>query len=300
MILLICTPSFSEIRSIFDIGTGKIKMQIARVNKEQIEPLYCYAEQISLGHESILNNEGIITKDGENKIVSVLQSLKLLGESYGSTRFQAIATELFRKATNGKEIIKNISNLLDIEITIISPEEEGILSFLTIVQEANLDPEKIVVLDIGSGSFQITCKKGEQFLVYSVPFGRFATHQLVKNNDLSKLEIALSNIDPYITKKIQFCKNIIIGIGAHPKHILKLKTIYNKNDLAIALQIHPSGDLNYSDLLLVKTIMESLSIIEIKYLSSLAGNTSGLFLLERYYKFKDEYIFRKDCSLPIR
>ncbi|MBS0652375.1 MAG: hypothetical protein JSR39_02485 [Verrucomicrobia bacterium] len=280
-ILLLQTGALasSEISAAFDIGTGKIKMQVARVSEGHFEPLYCKAEQISPSNEPIVDQEGMITWEGQERIVSVLKSLKAAGEEYGPTKCQAIATELFRTAKNGPEVAENISALLDVEIKIISPEEEGILSFLTIVEETGLDPEEIVVLDIGSGSFQITCKLEDQFLVYGAPYGRNPTYALVKNNEISVLKSALGGIDPRIIKKIQDCKNSVIGIGAHPKHILKSKTDYDEKDLDEALLANADVDIDHTDLLLVKTIMESLSISHIKYKYVRAGNTSGMFAL---------------------
>ncbi len=280
MLLQASIHGSSEIRSAFDIGTGKIKMQVAKVDEQQIEFLYCQSERISPSNVSILNQDGLITEEGQERIVTILKSLKSLAEGYGSTKYEAIATELFRKALNGREIATKISTLLGIDIKVVSPEEEGILSFLTIVQEARLDPQDIVVLDIGSGSFQITCKNEDEFIVYSAPFGRLPTYELVKNNQLSNLEIAISSIDPRIIKKIQDCKNSVIGIGAHPKCILTLKTSYDENDLKTALQASSKIDLDHSDLLLVKTIMEALSIIQVKYMGGRAGNTTGIFVLQ--------------------
>lgn len=275
--LLANTCGTCEVRSAFDIGTGKIKIQVARIYEDHIDPLYWQAEQI-LQFNELLNQEGEITKEGQDSIVAVLKSLKLAGDSYGSMRYDAVATELFRTALNGREIAQNISDLLNIEVKIISPEEEGVLSFLTVVQEAHLNPEEIVVLDIGSGSFQITCKEGDQFLVYSAPFGRIPTHMLVKNDQLISLKTALSNIDPRILKKIRDCKSSMIGIGAHPKHILQSQTVYDENDLKAALSASTEVDINYTDLLLVETIMKSLSISQIDYKAALAGNTSGIFI----------------------
>lgn len=276
--LLTSAYDTSEVRSAFDIGTGKIKMQVARVYEDHIDPLYCQAEQISQFNEPLVNQEGKITKEGQDRIVAVLKSLKSAGEGYGSLKCDAVATELFRTALNGQEIARNISALLNMEIKIISPEEEGILSFLTIVEEANLNPEEIVVLDIGSGSFQITCKEENQFLVYSAPFGRIPTHTLVKSDQLTNLKTALSSIDPRILRKIRDCKNGVIGIGAHPKHILQSQTVYDENDLKAALLASAEIDINHTDLLLVKTIMESLSITQVEYKAARAGNTSGIFV----------------------
>lgn len=271
----------SEIRSAFDIGSGKIKMQVARVYEDHIDPLYCQAEQISHFNAPIVSQEGEITRAGQDRIFEVLKCLKSVGGSYGSTKCYAVATELFRTAPNGREIVQNISSLLNMEIRIISPEEEGVLSFLTIIQEANLNPEEIVVLDIGSGSFQVTCKEGGRFLVYSAPFGRVPTYALVKDDQLSRLKIALSNVDSRILGKIRDCKNCVVGIGAHPKYILKVQSIYDENDLKAALVANVGVDMDHTDLLLVKTIMESLSIKQIRYKTSQAGNTSGIFAFSR-------------------
>jgi hypothetical protein len=278
-ILLIQTSvcSSSEIRAAFDIGTGKIKMQIAKVSEGHFEPLYCKAEQISAGSGPIVDQEGMITWEGQDRIVSVLQSLKDAGKAYGPAECQAVATELFRTAKNGLEAAKNISAQLDMEIKVISPEEEGILSFLTIVEETRLDPEEIVVLDIGSGSFQITCQLEGQYLVYSAPYGRYPTYALVKNDEISALKACLSGIDPRIIRRIEDCKNRVIGIGAHPKHILKSQNDYDANDVEEAILANGEFDIDHTDLLLVKTIMGSLSISSVQYKYVRAGNTSGMF-----------------------
>lgn len=267
----------SQLRAAFDIGTGKIKMQIGWVYEDHIEALYCQAEPISLLNASILSKEGKITSEGEERIVEVLQSLQSEAKKYGASKFDAVATELFRSAVNGQEVAERLSALTHIPIRIISSEEEGILSFLTIVEEAKLNPEETVVLDVGSGSFQISCKEGDRFLVFSAPFGRMATYSLVKTGRLEMLQTALNCIDPRILKKIQDCKHVVMGIGAHPKHILESKTIYNQRDLNCALETCVDEDINYTDLLLMKMIMESFSIRTIDYRAARAGNTSGIF-----------------------
>jgi exopolyphosphatase/pppGpp-phosphohydrolase len=263
-----------QIRSVIDIGTGKIKMQTAKIQEDRIESIYCQSELIHFPVKELLSEHGLISQEGENEIIASLEVLKELSLRYGSTDIQAIATELFRKASNGLEVAKKISDRLDMDVKIISQKEEGILSFLTVVQETSLDPEKIVVLDIGSGSFQITCKTDSDYCVYSAPFGRIPTHELVVNNQLNLLREELRKIDPQILKKIQECDGVLHGIGAHPKQILKTKMVYDCDDLKIAVNSSSEQD---SDLLLVQTIFEELSIKKICYRPALAGNTSGVF-----------------------
>jgi hypothetical protein len=273
MLLKLSLCETFEVCSAFDIGTGKIKMQIAKIDGQKMEPLHYQSEQLYFSNQPILNSEGLITEEGERRIIAILESFKLLAKSHGSTKCEAIATELFRKALNGEEIAKNISNQLGIEVKILSPKEEGILSFLTVVQEGGLDPEDVVVLDIGAGSFQITSRCEDEFIVYGAPFGKLMVHELVKDNKISDLEAAMGNVDPRILKRIADCKGSVIGIGAHPK----LNTIYDKKDLEQALESGDGVDLSYSGLVLVKTIMESLSITQVKYVGGRAGNTTGVF-----------------------
>ena len=265
----------SEIRTAIDIGTGKIKMQVARVDEERVETLHSQAERIP--NIPIIGSDGNITQEGQASLIAILSSLKEVGERYGATKCEAIATELFRKAPNGLETANEIAQLLQMEIKVISSEEEGILGFLTIVNEARLDPDHVAVLDIGSGSFQITCKMEDRFLVYSAPFGRNPMYELVQNNALSSLQNALSAIDPLILEKIHSGRCSIVGIGAHPKQFVSAKGKYYRNDLIAALQECPETDLNYSDLLLVKTLMDFLHVTEVEYIAVRAGNTSGLF-----------------------
>ncbi len=267
-----------DVRLAFDIGTGKIKMQVVKVTGTQIETLYYQSEATSLVGKSLLDGNNMISKEGEERIITILQALKFTGEQYAPTSHTAIATELFRKAGNGQKIIEEIANLLNMEIRIISPEEEGILGFLTIVKESDLASENIIVLDIGSGSFQITCKIDGRLRVYSTPYGRFPMHEMLIQNDFSALDTALKNISPEIINKIRCSEGAVIGIGAHPKQVLKLNCSYTMNDLLRALEANPDVSLDRSDLILMKKIMEFLDISRINFLGTQAGITGGIFI----------------------
>lgn len=259
----------------FDIGTGKIKMQIVQITDGRIKSLYHQSEQIG---KPVLDDHNKISIEGKDRILTILKTLKSASQFYKPVKCSSIATELFRVALNGQEVASEISELLEMDIKIISPEEEGILGFLTVVEEWKLDPENSIVLDIGSGSFQITCKTPGQYLSFSLPFGRYPTNDLFRKNDLSPLKTALESISPEMINKIENNNACLIGIGAHPKKILKAKTHYNLIDVNIALQTTSDSNFDHTDLILVKCIMEGLKINEIHYLGTKAGNTTGMFI----------------------
>lgn len=265
----------------FDIGTGKIKMQIVQVTYGRIKSLYHQSQQIG---KPVLDDQNKISIEGKDRILTILKTLKSASECYQPVKYTAIATELFRVALNGQEIASEISKLMEMDVKIISPEVEGILGFLTVIEEWKLDPENAIVLDIGSGSFQITCKIHDQYLSFSLPFGRFPTNDLFNTKDLSPLKIALNSVSPEIINKIQDGNACLIGIGAHPKKILISKTHYNLDDVNTALKTSLDSNFDHTDLILVKCIMEGLKINQIHYLGTKAGNTTGMFI--DYAQFK--------------
>lgn len=265
----------SEIQCVFDVGSGKIKMQVAKVFDDRIEPLCCDALFIADFQKPLLDEQGMISKEREEKIFTALRALRQEAAPFGASKSWAFATELFRLAKNGSEVAQKISEELGIDFRIISVQEEGMLSFLTVVEETKTSAEDLIVLDIGGGSLQITCRENNEFLVYSAPLGRIPTYQLMKNNQLSLLQEAFSSIDEEIVRKIQNHQGLVVGVGAHPKKILEFSKGYNRSDVQKALLLHKEEDMHRSDLLLVDALMESLNIERIEYKTSRAGNTSG-------------------------
>src|SRR5581483_8347646 len=70
--------------------------------------------------------------------------------------WKGIATAASRQATNAPDMFKKIHEELGIDIAIISQSEEGRLGFTTAAAVSNASPEKLIAVDAGSGSFQVT------------------------------------------------------------------------------------------------------------------------------------------------
>lgn len=292
LFLLFCLPlnASVEIYAAFDIGTGKIKMQVASVDTENgyMTTLFFKSIALSLDPRLLLGSDQRISEEAKEKILTSIKTLQEEAKNYKPCKSYAIATELFRKASNGQDVVRELGEASNIDIEIIVAHQEGIFGFMTASYEANLDPETLVVWDIGSGSFQISCKDENGYSVYCSPYGRHAIYELLKQNQIADFVQSLSHIPEIIRKKIVQNGGKVIGIGAHPKEILKNQLHYKLADLQVCQEAcqeigqSASTEMNmdYSDLILVQTVMRALSIDEVSYQSSIAGNTTAL-LLER-------------------
>ncbi len=131
MLFLILTLSINAtVKAVFDIGSGKIKMQIAKIEEEtkEIESLFCLAIPFTFS-----GNE--IEKEDLNRLQKILEELKQEADRYDPIDFVGIATERFRQARNGEESLIFLSQQTGINIVMIDSYEEGIFGFLTAVNE---------------------------------------------------------------------------------------------------------------------------------------------------------------------
>ena len=186
----------------FDIGSGSIKALVA----EQID---CgarigeifYDSSAPVNFSKSLRDSLNISKQAEAEGFRILKQLILEAEQHKPEYWVAVATQAFRQAENGANIISKWQKELARPIQILTQEREGLLAFFAVKQ---LTKEKnLIVWDIGGGSQQIIWREnGANPAVFksqlaSVRFSE-AVMELVKNeadlkvlspNPLSKEEI---------------------------------------------------------------------------------------------------------------
>jgi exopolyphosphatase/guanosine-5'-triphosphate,3'-diphosphate pyrophosphatase len=85
-----------------------------------------------------------------NAAYDVVKKYKEIADSYGVISLQAYATSASRDASNGGEFIKKAKEIADVDIEIISGEEEGKSAFKGVTTDNYSG--KICVIDIGGGS----------------------------------------------------------------------------------------------------------------------------------------------------
>lgn len=168
-------------RAAIDFGSGAIKIQMGLVDIEQNkiigEPLLAKFTALCMT-EDVANNAGKISEEIQEQALQILKAFKeealLLAAERGfpHVHFTGIATAVFRKASNGKDFLDKLNQILKIKFQVLNQTEEGKLGFLTAQAiHPNIAPEKLIAWDSGNGSFQFTVFDGETYHVYQGPFG---------------------------------------------------------------------------------------------------------------------------------
>jgi len=81
--------------------------------------------------------------------------MKALIDGHKVDHVEVIATSAVREASNGQEFIQLVEAQLGLHIEVISPEEEGKLSFLSAQRRFDLHDQQVLLLDLGGGSGEL-------------------------------------------------------------------------------------------------------------------------------------------------
>lgn len=243
----------------YDIGSGSTKIMGALWNTqcEKIEAIFAeYEFPMSYSYDlaKSSNNQfsDLIMDMGLNKLkeyqTKVHQDLADLNLDLKPKEY-GVATAAFRNAENGQSFCEKLSQILDIDLKVISQDEEGKLGYLGAMEfkksenpiDFYLTP---IVWDIGGGSLQITHQDAEgTFDILKGDLGSGSFQGLLENQighdfDLSTeqnfeqaIDIAKENIklDQHLELKFKNLvqeKQQVIGIGS--VHNLSIHKMINK------------------------------------------------------------------------
>lgn len=323
LLFLACVaPVDAEIRrrAAFDFGSGKIKVQVADIdtdNHKILQSIYTEDIVVLLSEDAAHHPEGLFSEEIQRQAIAAASILKQKAHHLGAVEFSGLATEAYRIAPNGNQLVDRYLVELNLPVKIISQFDEGKNGFLALVAENNLDPAQVISWDIGSGSFQVTYLDEEKNIhVYMAPFGRSTTkNALIKNvkgedplnvsspNPMSRtewesalqyLEAVLPSAPNDLILKLKETDVQLIGISAHPEKLRLLKT-YRLDDLFELLEerlnksdndlthTHRSPATAVSELALVCSIMHKLNVDTVHYKRTTSGSTSALLLEEEHW-----------------
>lgn len=185
-----------ERRAAVDVGSGGTKVLIADVDTRTNEIVnVVFENSFSVPYQASLEKspDGIFDSAIQEQGLKTFQQIKGLLDQHHVQKVSAIATEAFRKSGNGMDFAKDVQNLTQIPLRVISQQQEGIIAFNSALAVSKVNPDQVVVWDIGTGSFQMTSKNEEGgYDVFkeglgSVPFKNYVIES-VQGKDISSVQ----------------------------------------------------------------------------------------------------------------
>ena len=181
-------------------------------------PTYNYKEELRL--TEFLQADNTISGAGIDALRGAVGRALDHAKSVKVEEFLPFATSALRESANGDAILKTINKELDIDLQVLSGEEEAKLTFLAARRWFGWSSGRLLVIDIGGGSLEIAVGTDEApEVAVSLPLGAARLTQ----NHLSG--------DPYSNKSIN---NLRDHIEEQLDSILPALVHHQDTDRAIA------------------------------------------------------------------
>lgn len=308
-----------ERRAAVDVGSGTTKICIADVDLKTNKIVRIVLEkQFAVPYQAYVEADGCFGESIRSFGINTFKEILEIFEEQGVEKIAAVATEAFRKASNGIAFAEEVQ-AIGLPLQVISQEEEGAIGFYSALSSSDQKPSSMLVWDIGTGSFQISAENPiDEVAVYmqsfgSVPFKNYIIHNIqgkdpaafpspnpISAEDWKKADAFARRMGrkafPLIKDKIKTASGVVIGIGrlfansigsiSDSQEVISRKDLrdyirkcLNKTDAELK---DPYANVNVSNAILVLGVMKALHIHEINIVNT--TSTKGILTYPEYWE----------------
>jgi exopolyphosphatase/guanosine-5'-triphosphate,3'-diphosphate pyrophosphatase len=155
-----------------DIGSNTTRLLVAEPEDGQLRTVM--EQRAYTRIDSSSRRKGKISAEKVAEIAEAVATQRRLAEELGAEATRVVATAAIREAKNQDKVVAEINRAADVEVEVLSEEEEGRLAFLGATKTLGHPVEgEIAVVDVGGGSSEVilgTVPEGVR-KVHSFPIG---------------------------------------------------------------------------------------------------------------------------------
>ena len=146
----------NECYAALDLGTNNCRLLVASssdpagIPNKALKILDSYSRIVRLGEG--VSDTGMLDADAMDRTMKALATCKSKLDKFPGVKGRFVATEACRRAGNAEMFLEKVRSELDLEIDIISNEEEARLAFLGCSSLLYKDTRFALAFDIGGGS----------------------------------------------------------------------------------------------------------------------------------------------------
>lgn len=176
---------------VLDMGSNTIHLQVVDAHPGA-RPTPASSQKFELRLTEYLDINNHITDEGFDLLNHAITEVLKHAEEFQCEEILAFATSAIREANNGNDIIKKLQEIHEIELQILSGDEEAQLTFLAVRRWLGWSSGRLLVLDIGGGSLEMAVGNDESAsATLSLPIGA------------ARMTREHLNGDPYTSKSIK-------------------------------------------------------------------------------------------------
>ena len=183
---------------VLDVGSNTVHLQVVDAHPGA-RPSPATNQKVELRLHDYLNKEGAITAEGVALLEESVADAISHAKDFQTEEILAFATSAIRDAKNGKDILDQINKKFEIDLQVLSGDDEAQMTFLAVRRWLGWSSGRLLVLDIGGGSLEIAVGDDERAeATVSLPLGA------------SRLTREYLDSDPHTSKEIKALETFVL------------------------------------------------------------------------------------------
>ncbi|MEB3051375.1 Ppx/GppA phosphatase family protein [Mycolicibacter sp. MYC123] len=156
---------------VLDVGSNTVHLLVVDAHRGG-HPTPMSSTKATLRLAEATDSSGKITRRGADKLVSTVGEFAKIAASSGCAELMAFATSAVRDASNSEEVLTRVRSETGVGLQVLAGEDESRLTFLAVRRWFGWSAGRIINLDIGGGSLEMTNGVDEEpDVALSLPLG---------------------------------------------------------------------------------------------------------------------------------
>lgn len=169
---------------VLDIGSNTVHLLVVDA-KARVRPDPFLDQRSVVRLMQYMDDEGHISDEGVDALVAAIRRAVIFARDSKVDQLMGIITSAIREAPNGDEVMKILEDEAGTTFKVLSGNEEAELTFLAARRWHGWAAGRLMVLDIGGGSFEVAVGIDEEpEFVASIPLGAGRLTKLFLDQEL--------------------------------------------------------------------------------------------------------------------
>ncbi|MBW0019706.1 MAG: Ppx/GppA family phosphatase [Mycobacterium sp.] len=156
---------------VLDVGSNTVHLLVVDAHRGG-HPTPMSSTKATLRLAEATDSSGKLTRRGADKLVSTIDEFAKIAVSSGCSELMAFATSAVRDAENSDDVLARIRKEAGVELQVLTGVDESRLTFLAVRRWYGWSAGRIINLDIGGGSLELSSGVDEEpDVALSLPLG---------------------------------------------------------------------------------------------------------------------------------
>lgn len=192
MVNSLAAAESNRIIAAVDMGTNSFHMVVARIDPKLPAFAIIAREKDTVRLGDCEAKTGCLKSEVMDRAIATLRRFQGIAKTFNAEQIIAVATSAVREAPNGRDFLKKVADELDLNVSLISGQEEARRIYLGVLSGMEFNSQPHVIIDIGGGSTELILGDGlEPRCLTSTKIGAVRlTGEFVKTDPISRDEFA--------------------------------------------------------------------------------------------------------------